>query len=279
MILLVVVLLFSCSYEPKGEEAIEAANFYLSKNKCESALDVLNRNPASSVYYFQIKASAIACTAGYSEIDILEYDIPKIDESGDFSDITKITGALESNGITDFKYQKLKEAFDTLTYMGADPRYVDPSTIDATSMSILESLYFNPNRISINTIRNFGLHPGATGLNLDSMKFPSPSTSYRLTRMDPEDSDDTNLQALGMLIVNFSKFLAYYGNVERGPGGRMGKGLKDPGANQCFASYSNYTFSIMELLALNYGPCNRGETGHVDIGPVNDLDSARILCN
>lgn len=85
LILWILLLLASCAKSPSEEtdEAIDVALTYLSSNKCDAAIDILEgvgRDPSNAVY-LQVLASSYACRANYSEIDFLGTQVSTIQSS------------------------------------------------------------------------------------------------------------------------------------------------------------------------------------------------------
>jgi hypothetical protein len=276
------LVLMACSYDLSEQDAIEAANLYLTAKDCGKALEVLEGYSDPSPVYFQIKASAIACTAGYSEIDILDNEIGRFNTvRGHLNALTQIYGTDQSTGITDPQFEKLKLAFDTLTYMGLNSELVDPATIGATSWSLLEMLGYDPYHMDIDNVIDVNNDPLAASVDIGEMRFIEPSTANRLAKMATADSADTNLQAIGMLVVNFARYLNYYGNVGE-DGSNNGERLKGKGnfTNECFATYSTATWDAFTHLAVNGYSCNGpGDSGHTDIATIPGGIDPLIPCH
>lgn len=120
LFILALLLFFtSCGKTPEEEsdEAIDLALTYLSSNKCEEAIDVLEdigRQRENSIY-LQVLASAYACRAGFSEIDFLDTEIDKIDSS--VSGLMKSLTTLKWSSQTEADsadYEDMKEALDVI---------------------------------------------------------------------------------------------------------------------------------------------------------------------
>lgn len=85
IIIFILCSLASCSKkEPeKVAEAIDLALSYLTEEKCQEAIDVLEdvELQTSDAIYLQVLASAYACRAGFDEISFITDDIPSLDTS------------------------------------------------------------------------------------------------------------------------------------------------------------------------------------------------------
>jgi hypothetical protein len=119
LILLILLILLSCAKKPAEEtnEAIDVALSYLSDEKCDSAIDVLEDagNDSNNPVYLEVLASAYACRTGYSTINFITDDIPVISASGSniFTGFAGLSSSLEPT--TDSAaYLNLYRAIDIL---------------------------------------------------------------------------------------------------------------------------------------------------------------------
>ena len=85
LILWTLLLLASCAKSPSEETdaAIDVALSYLTHNRCDAAIDVLEDvgRDTDNPIYLQVLASAYACRAGYREVPFLKTDITTIQGS------------------------------------------------------------------------------------------------------------------------------------------------------------------------------------------------------
>ncbi len=115
----ILFFLVSCS-KTKDEElsgAVDVAQTYLSENKCQDAIDVLedvdgNADPI----YLQVLASAYSCRGGFSELNFIANDIPALDTSSNAS-LFKSLSILSTSDETETdssSYTDLKTALNLL---------------------------------------------------------------------------------------------------------------------------------------------------------------------
>lgn len=97
LIIWILLLLASCGKKPSEEvdEAIDVALTYLSDEKCDEAIDVLEDagRDTSNPIYLQVLASAYACRANYNEVKFLDTQITAIQSTA--------TGFMRSLAILD----------------------------------------------------------------------------------------------------------------------------------------------------------------------------------
>jgi len=112
-------LLCSCGKKTSEEveEAIDLAQTYLSDNKCEKAIDVLESvgRDRSNANYLQVLASAYSCRAGYSDIVFLTTELVKIN-TAPAALMKSLTQLIFSPEIVadSVKYKALRESLDIL---------------------------------------------------------------------------------------------------------------------------------------------------------------------
>ena len=100
LILWFLILFCSCAKKPSEEvaEAIDIALTYLSDNKCEDAIEILEDvdNDSDDAVYLQVLSSAYACKAGYSDISFIEDDIEAIDTDYLFASLSILSLSTET---------------------------------------------------------------------------------------------------------------------------------------------------------------------------------------
>jgi hypothetical protein len=144
-ICIIVSLLFSCgTNEQKSNDAIFMANVYLSNNRCNEALTELSKVDAEyyDYYYYQALASAKACRASYSVLDL-------IDELEDFTDTDSffnfLAGLATSNETvaTSANFTYLEDAINSILYIksSTQAKFADRLTV-ITSRDKVEELGF-----------------------------------------------------------------------------------------------------------------------------------------
>ena len=83
LILFLILLFYSCAKSPVEEssDAIDVALTYLSHEKCDEALEVLQDlgNQPSNAIYLQVLASAYACKASFNELSFIATDLTVLD--------------------------------------------------------------------------------------------------------------------------------------------------------------------------------------------------------
>ncbi len=104
----------------KIDEAIDLALTYLTQEKCQKAIDVLEDvgPDTDNPVYMQVLASAYACRAGYNEITFLSTDIPTINSTA--TNFMKSLSQLSLSGETEKdsdSYNDLLAAMNTLLYV------------------------------------------------------------------------------------------------------------------------------------------------------------------
>ncbi len=98
------------------DEAIDIALTYLTEEKCDKAIDVLEEvgRDKSNAIYLQVLASAYACRGGFNEITFLADDLTQIDATTAFlTSLTKLTLSPETEANSS-NYNDLREAFSIL---------------------------------------------------------------------------------------------------------------------------------------------------------------------
>jgi hypothetical protein len=111
----------------KIDEAIDLALTYLTQEKCQKAIDVLEDvgPDTDNPVYLQVLASAYACRAGYNEITFLSTDIPLINSAAAnfMKSLTKLSLSSETEADSD-SYNDLLAALNTILDVdGNQPSY------------------------------------------------------------------------------------------------------------------------------------------------------------
>ena len=112
-----ILTLSSCAKTPSEEAgtAVDLALTYLTDEKCDRAIDVLeaagrtNSNPV----YLQVLASAYACRAGYNEVNFLLNDVTKISGSALLTSLATLSLSPEHHADSD-SYVDLRTALNVL---------------------------------------------------------------------------------------------------------------------------------------------------------------------
>ena len=123
LILSILILFYSCAKSPADEvdEAIDIALDYLSYDKCDKAIDVLEgvgRDKTNPIY-LQVLSSAYACRAGYDERVFLDTDIAKIASADLMKSLTTLT--LSNDHAADSaSYLDLREALEVVLYVDSN---------------------------------------------------------------------------------------------------------------------------------------------------------------
>ena len=126
-LIFIVSIIAGCSKDEieEVEMAIEEANFYLTYNKCDKALEVLASvgNQPYNAMYLMTKSSAYACKASYSDITFFGSDISQIASAQNsiLGSLTKFSTS-EMTESNDAKFNNLQSALDTLWYSGGISR-------------------------------------------------------------------------------------------------------------------------------------------------------------
>jgi hypothetical protein len=104
----------------KIDEAIDLALTYLTQEKCQKAIDVLEDvgPDTDNPVYLQVLASAYACRGGYNEITFLSTDIPAINSAAAtfMKSLSKLTLSPETAADSD-SYNDLLASMNTLLYV------------------------------------------------------------------------------------------------------------------------------------------------------------------
>ena len=111
----------------KIDEAIDLALTYLTQEKCQKAIDVLEDvgPDTDNPVYLQVLASAYACRAGYNEVTFLSTDIPLISSvaANFMKSLTKLSLSSETEADSD-SYNDLLAALNTILDVdGNQPSY------------------------------------------------------------------------------------------------------------------------------------------------------------
>jgi len=163
-----------------------------------------------------------------------------------------------------------KAGFDEVKYLSEDL-----ATLNTNSNQIFGSL----------ASRNYSLETAAdsskytnvlTGINflINSDGGTKPSQVNRDSVYGVRQSGDMAVQTLLLTIVNFGKFLHYYGNVNNA--GVKGSGS---GSNTCFLNYTDPRAQTAISLG-NSGACTTNNSGHPDLSfaPANLSKAKRRVC-
>lgn len=125
LILLFFLFLFCSCAKTNTEatsEAIDLALTYLTEEKCDKAIDVLEDvgRDQSNAIYLQVLASAYACRAGFNEITFLANDLTQVDATTAFlTSLTKLSLSPESEANSS-SYNDMREAFTILTQVDSN---------------------------------------------------------------------------------------------------------------------------------------------------------------
>ncbi len=134
--LLVSILLISCAKTPKEEvlEAIDLALTYLSSERCEDAINILEKvgRQNDNAVYLEVLASAYACRAGFSTIRFIGDDIPNLDTSS-FANLLKSVSILSLSPETaadSSSYSDMRTGFNIIFQSdgGPEPSQVNRAT-------------------------------------------------------------------------------------------------------------------------------------------------------
>lgn len=97
-----------------------------------------------------------------------------------------------------------------------------------------------------------------------------PSQESRTAKFGPRKAGDLGVEALILSLVNFGKFLRYYGNSnESGTKGSLG-------GNTCFINYTDPRAQQI-VSGSTTGSCNSYDDGHPDLNPAT-ADGRRRMC-
>lgn len=136
-LLMALAVTLSCGKKTEQEikDAIQSANFYLSKRECQQAIDLLESvgRQTKNSYYLKALASSYACRAGYSTTKFFADDIKLTASPGPLGGMTTYSTSLASITSTlsaDSKYQDLQTAIDILLYAGGIPKTTEPSLVE-----------------------------------------------------------------------------------------------------------------------------------------------------
>jgi hypothetical protein len=190
-------------------------------------------------------------------------------ECDDALDVLLDVGVQNNNGI----YLQVlasayacKAGFDEISFISADiPALVTTnvstlmkslSILSESAESSTDSLTYTSIRSGINTILN------ATSGN--------PSQVNRTSKFGPRRGADLGVQALILNIVNWGKFLRYYGNTDN-------TGVKGAGAgsNNCFLDYNDPRAQLI-ISGSQGGACVSNTDGHADLDQTTEAGKRRI---
>lgn len=113
----------SCAKKASEEmaEAIDLAQTYLTSQKCDDAIEVLEAagRTTSDPIYLQVLASAYACRAGYNEVTFLSTEVLKVQSATLMTSLTQLN--LSPETIADSRsYQDFRTALNILLYIDAN---------------------------------------------------------------------------------------------------------------------------------------------------------------
>lgn len=123
-ILLILIWASGCAKTPKQEmeQAIDIAQTYLSEDKCQEAIDVLEDvgRDLDNADYVQVLASSYACRAGFNEIRFLDVDIAQLNTTvaGFLNSLTLFSTSPETQADSN-SYLDLRTAINLLLYQEA----------------------------------------------------------------------------------------------------------------------------------------------------------------
>jgi hypothetical protein len=110
----------SCAKKPEQEveAAIDQAQTYLTYNKCQRAIDLLEEvgRTKENPIYLQVLASAYACRAGYSEITLLGRDLGNINPAALFPSLSILPLSQTKRAADSQAYQDLRTAINLLLH-------------------------------------------------------------------------------------------------------------------------------------------------------------------
>lgn len=108
---------------------------------------------------------------------------------------------------------------------------------------------------------------------IDTILGEGGSAAGRVSKYGAIKGLDMNIQALYMILVEFGKFMQYYGNAAAG-----NKGAGTAG-NTCLLTYT--VQDAMDFIALGGGgACGSGDSGHADLpGPATAATTQARLCH
>lgn len=125
-ILILVCILFtlmSCSQKSseKIDDAVDVALTYLSDEKCDAAIDILEDvgRDRTNAIYLQVLASAYACRAGYNEVRFLSDDITRVSGTTLMTSLTTLTLSPETEADSQ-SYEDLREALNVLLHVDSN---------------------------------------------------------------------------------------------------------------------------------------------------------------
>lgn len=129
------LVLVGCAKTPKQEvlQAIDLAQSYLSEEKCQEAIDVLEEvgRQNDNAIYLQVLASAYACRADFNAIHFIGTDIPLIQTSSAnlLKSLSVLTLSTETSADSS-AYEDMKTALEILLYSdgGAQPSQATRTT-------------------------------------------------------------------------------------------------------------------------------------------------------
>lgn len=125
---LIVGLLFLVGCNPDAEDktrtAIDKAQAYLSSNKCQEAIDTLEKSglETTDAIYVQVYSSAYACRAGFSELTFFLDDISVINSSSStalYKSLTQLSTSTETTADSQSYSDLLRAINITLNADGA----------------------------------------------------------------------------------------------------------------------------------------------------------------
>ena len=115
--LLFVSLFLSCAKntERKVAEAIDIAQTYLSDEKCDEAIKVLEDvgRQNDDAIYLQVLASAYACRGGFRTVEFIANDVPDVNAVNLFRSVSILSNSAETEADSD-AYNDLKTSLSIL---------------------------------------------------------------------------------------------------------------------------------------------------------------------
>lgn len=129
--LILISLLFSCGKndEEKVEQVLESVENFLTAGKCSDALSKIGEIPVQekNALYLKLKASAHACSAGYTTISFFTDDLSKVDAANLLSSFATFSLSSDFDGEGNSNFDSIQSAIDTLLYAGGISLTTNPT--------------------------------------------------------------------------------------------------------------------------------------------------------
>ncbi len=161
-----------------------------------------------------------------------------------------------------------KAQFDEIRFIDVDLKAIDTTSV-ATIFRSFAIMTTSPETVT-DSVAYSSINEAISVILNSSTTLPSHNS--RVSKFGPRKAGDLSLQTLILSLVNFGKFLRYYGNTNA-----LGVKGTGTGTNSCFINYSDPRASLF-ISGGSTGACSSLTDGHPDLN-LTTVAGRRRLCS